>query len=163
MKKMLIIGAGGHGQVLAEAARACGYGEIDFLDDRNPVAIGGTDRLEALAGGYDGAIVSIGNNALRRDFIRRLQAAGANVATLVHPRAYVAPSAALGAGCVVLPGAVVHTNARVGEGCIVSIGAMIDHDARVEDFSHVNAGAVVPAGARASGRVAPGAVARQEN
>lgn len=163
MKRLLIIGAGGHGQVLAETARACGYDAVDFLDDRNPVAIGGTDRLEALAGSYDGAIVSIGNNALRRDLICRLQAVGANVATLVHPRAFVAPSAALGAGSVVLPGAVVHTNARVGVGCIISIGAVIDHDARVGDFTHVNAGAVVPAGARVEGLVPPGAVARQDN
>ena len=74
MKKLLIIGAGGHGQVLAEVAMACGYDRVDFLDDRNPCAVGTTDRAEALAGGYDGVIVSIGNNDLRRTLIQRLQA-----------------------------------------------------------------------------------------
>lgn len=158
MKKLLIIGTGGHGQVLAEVAMACGYDRVDFLDDRNPCAVGTTDRAEALAGGYDGVIVSIGNNDLRRTLIQRLQAVDAPIATLVHPRAFVAPSATLGEGSVVLPGAVVNTNARVGKGCILSIGALVDHDATIDDFSHVNAGAVVAAGKRAGGKVAPGAV-----
>lgn len=158
MKKLLIIGAGGHGRVLAEVAMACGYDRVDFLDDRNPCAVGTTDRAEALAGGYDGVIVSIGNNDLRRTLIQRLQAVDAPIATLVHPRAFVAPSATLGEGSVVLPGAVVNTNASVGKGCILSIGALVDHDATIDDFSHVNAGAVVAAGKRAGGKVAPGAV-----
>jgi len=158
MKKLLIIGAGGHGQVLAEVAVACGYDRVDFLDDRNPCAVGTTDRAEALAGGYDGVIVSIGNNDLRRTLIQRLQAVDAPIATLVHPRAFVAPSATLGEGSIVLPGAVVNTNASVGKGCILSIGALVDHDATIDDFSHVNAGAVVAAGKRAGGKVAPGAV-----
>lgn len=158
MKKLLIIGAGGHGQVLAEVAMACGYDRVDFLDDRNPCAVGTTDRAEALAGGYDGVIVSIGNNDLRRTLIQRLQAVDAPIATLVHPRAFVAPSATLGEGSIVLPGAVVNTNASVGKGCILSIGALVDHDATIDDFSHVNAGAVVAAGKRAGGKVAPGAV-----
>ena len=158
MKKLLIIGTGGHGQVLAEVAMACGYDRVDFLDDRNPCAVGTTDRAEALAGGYDGVIVSIGNNDLRRTLIQRLQAVDAPIATLVHPRAFVAPSATLGEGSIVLPGAVVNTNASVGKGCILSIGALVDHDATIDDFSHVNAGAVVAAGKRAGGKVAPGAV-----
>ena len=158
MKKLLIIGAGGHGQVLAEVAMACGYDRVDFLDDRNPCAVGTTDRAEVLAGRYDGVIVSIGNNDLRRAFIQRLQAVHAPIATLVHPRAFVAPSASLGEGSVVLPGAVVNTHARVGKGCILSIGALVDHDARIDDFSHINAGAIVAAGERAGGKIDPGGV-----
>jgi len=158
MKKLLIIGAGGHGQVLAETAMACGYDRVDFLDDRNPRAIGTTDQAEALAGSYDGVIVSIGNSDLRQVFIQRLQAIDAPIATLVHPRAFVAPSASLGEGSVVLPGAVVNTNARVGKGCILSIGVLVDHDAIIDDFSHVNAGAVVAAGKRAGGKIEPSGV-----
>jgi len=158
MKKLLIIGAGGHGQVLAEVAMACGYDRVDFLDDRNPCAVGTTDRAEALAGSSDGVIVSIGNNDLRRAFIQRLQAVHAPIATLVHPRAFVAPSASLGEGSVVLPGAVVNTHARVGKGCILSIGALVDHDATIDDFSHINAGAIVAAGKRAGGKIGPGGV-----
>ena len=39
-KKLLIIGAGGHGKVVAEVASACGYDNVKFLDDNSPEAIG---------------------------------------------------------------------------------------------------------------------------
>ena len=63
MKSLLIIGAGGHGQVVAETAAACGYEKMVFLDD-SPDAVK-TDELEELAECYDGAIVSIGNGVIR--------------------------------------------------------------------------------------------------
>lgn len=158
MKRLLIIGAGGHGQVVAECAKACGYEKIDFLDDNHPDAIGGIKRLEEIAAGYDGVIVSIGDNEIRRGLITRLQKINAPLVSLIHPRAYVSATAAIGSGTIVLPGAVIHTNANIGTGCIVSIGALIDHDAAVEDFSHINTGAIVGAGKRARGKVDAGMI-----
>ena len=160
MKSLLIIGAGGHGQVVAECAEACGYKKIDFLDDNNPDAVGGIDQLENKVTEYDSVIVSIGNNEIRRELIRRVQSINAPIATLIHPRAFVSPTATVGSGSIVLPGAVIHTNANIGIGCIVSIGALIDHDAVVEDFSHINTGAIVEAGKRAGGKVDAGQVVK---
>lgn len=158
MKSLLIIGAGGHGQVVAECAEACGYEKIDFLDDNHPDAIGGIKRLEEIAAGYDGVIVSIGNNEIRRELISRIQTINAPLVSLIHPRAFVSPTAVVGSGSIVLPGAVIHTNASIGTGCIISIGALIDHDAIVEDFSHINSGAIVGAGKRARGKVEAGVI-----
>lgn len=158
MKSLLIIGAGSHGLIVSETAEACGYEKIEFLDDNSPDAVGKTDQLEKLAGSYDGVIVSIGNNEIRRELIHRIQEADAPLVSLIHPRAFVSPSATVGNGSIVLPGAIIHTNARIGTGCIISIGALIDHDAVVEAFSHVNTGAIVGAGKRARGRVEAGSV-----
>ena len=158
MKSLLIIGAGGHGSVVAETAAACGYEKIDFLDDSSPDAVGKTDQLEELVNRYDGVIVSIGNSEVRRELIHRIQHVGAPLVSLIHPKAYVAPSASVDIGSIVLPGAVVHSNAGVGIGCIISIGALIDHDAVIEEFSHINTGAIVGAGNRASGKVGAGSV-----
>ena len=160
MKSILIIGAGGHGQVVAECAEACGYEKIDFLDDNYADAVGGIDELEDIAINYDGVIVSIGNNEIRRELISRVQIIKAPLTTLIHPGAYVSPTATVGSGSIVLPGVVIHTNAIIGKGCIISIGALIDHDAIVEDFSHINTGAVVGAGIRAGGRVDAGQVVK---
>lgn len=160
MKSLLIIGAGGHGQVVAECAEACGYEKIDFLDDNNPDAVGGIEELEEIATNYDSVIVSIGNNEIRRDLMRRVQIINAPLISLIHPRAFVSPTAEVGIGSIVLPGAVVHTNANIGIGCIISIGSLIDHDAVVEDFSHINTGAIVEAGKRAGGKVEAGQVIR---
>ena len=158
MKSLLIIGAGSHGQVVAETAEACGYGKIGFLDDSSPDAIGKMDQLEELVESYDSVIVSIGNNTIRRELVHRIQKTGAPMASLIHPRAFVAQSATIGAGSIVLPGAIVHSNVSIGSGCIISIGALIDHDAVVEDFSHINTGAIVGAGKRTSGKVDAGEI-----
>ena len=156
MNSILIIGAGSHGQVVAETAKACGYQKTEFLDDYSPNAIGKTDQFEKLAVFYDSVIVSIGNNEVRKKLIHQIQEVGAPLVSLIHPRAYVAPSATVGIGSIVLPGAVIHSNASIGIGCFISIGALIDHDAVVEDFSHLNTGAIVGAGKRASGKVDAG-------
>lgn len=158
MKRILIIGAGSHGQVVAETATACGYEKIDFLDDNSPDAIGKTYQLEKLAGSYDGVIVSIGDNKIRRELIHRIQKVGAPMVSLIHPRAFVAQSATIGAGSIVLPGAIVHSNASIGAGCIISIGALIDHDTVVDDFSHINTGVIIGAGKRTSGKVDAGEI-----
>ena len=160
MKRILIIGAGSHGPVVAETAAACGYEEFDYLDDRHPEAIGNTDQLEMMADEYDGVIVSIGNNEIRRTLICRLQSADAPLISLIHPRAYISPSAEVGTGSIILPGAVIHTNAKIGQGCIISIGALIDHGAVIDDFSHIDAGAVVGAGKWGSGKVMAGEIIR---
>ena len=160
MKSLLIIGAGSHGQAVAECAEACGYEKIDFLDDNNPDAVGGIDQLEEVVDKYNGVIVSIGNNEIRRELVTRLQIINAPLPVLIHPRAFVSPTTTIGSGSIVLPGAVIHTNANIGIGCIISIGALIDHDAVVEDFSHINTGAIVEAGKRAGGKVEAGQVIR---
>ena len=121
MKSLLIIGAGGHGQVVAECAEACGYEKIDFLDDNYTDAVGGIDRLETVATDYDGVIVSIGNNDIRRKVINRVQRINAPLISLIHPRAFVSPTTTIGSGSIVLPGAVIHTSANIGISCIISI------------------------------------------
>lgn len=85
MKSLLVIGAGGHGQVVAECAEACGYENIDFLDDNNPDAVGGIDQLEEVVDKYNGVIVSIGKNDTRRELIRRVQNINAPQISLIHP------------------------------------------------------------------------------
>lgn len=144
-RSLLILGAGGHGCVVAELARACGYSRIDFADDRSPLAVGSLDELPSLALRYSAAAVSIGNLPLRRDLLDRLENLSMPIPALVHPSSTVSPSARIGPGVLVLPGAVVHTNAVVGKGAIVSAGAVVDHDADVGPCAHVDAGAVVAA------------------
>ena len=145
MRRLAIAGAGGHGLVCADLARLAGYGEVLFFDDDPragegfpfPVA-GPVSEIAPL--GCD-AFVAIGSNAVRAAVQSALEGAGVRVATLVHPSAYVAPSAALGPGCAVMAGAVVNPFARLGRGCIVNTCASVDHGCSVGDFCHVAVGA----------------------
>lgn len=147
-KKILIIGAGGHGKVVKEVAEACGYKKVDFLDDNSSDAIGKIQELNLYLNEYENVIVGIGNNLFRNEMLDRLKKAGYQIPVLIHPTAYVSPSAIVSEGTVIEPLAIVNANSQVCKGCIISVGAIVDHDVVLEECVHVNAGAIVKAGAR---------------
>ena len=88
---------------------------------------------------------AFGDNKARLDWLRRLAEQGCALLTLVHPTAYVSPTAAIGQGTAVLPHAIVNTGVEVGKGCIVNCGAIVDHGCVIEDGVHLCLGAVVKA------------------
>lgn len=144
---LLIIGAGGHGNVIKEIAETIGiYEKIDFVDDYSLNAIGKIGDLEELHKKYDSAFVSIGNNHLRKELIYKLHLIGYEVPTLIHPTAYVSKSSYIGTGAVIEPKAIINANSYIESGCIISAGAIVDHDVVLGECVHVNVGAVCMAG-----------------
>lgn len=146
--KLLIIGAGGLGQVAKDIAETmkC-FSVISFVDDNSPLAIGKTEELEQLRMKYDAAFVAIGNNSVRRDLQLRCKKLGYQMVSIVSEDSYISKSSTIGEGVLVQPKAAINTNARIGDGVIISIGALIDHDTEVGEFSHINSGAIIKAGA----------------
>lgn len=147
MKKLLILGAGGYGRTVAEAAQGM-FDEICFLDDgkQGPGVLGSCDGYEAYAGEFQYAYPAFGSNDLRATWMRRLDEAGYRVPAIVHPRAWVSPSAVVEDGAVILAMACVGAGTKVRRGAIVNIGALIDHDCTVSFCVHAAPGAVVKAG-----------------
>ena len=149
MKHLALLGASGHGKVVADAALAAGWQSIVFFDDAWPrissnghwPVAGNTAALCARLTEFDGVIVAIGNNTIRWQKQQDLQAAGAHMATVVHPRACVSSYATLGAGTVVMAGAIVNVDAVVADACIVNTGASVDHDCVLENSVHISPGA----------------------
>ncbi len=149
LRKLLIVGAGGHGHVVSEVAVATGeYEAIDFADDNSSEAVGKIADLGTLHELYGCAFVGIGNNRLRGELIHKLEKIGYEIPVLIHPTAYVSKSAKIEKGTVIEPKALVNANSNVGVGCIVSVGAIIDHDVKLGDFVHANAGSIVKAGGK---------------
>lgn len=147
-KKLIIIGAGGYGRVVADIAEQSGiYGRVDFLDDNSDAddVIGRCDEFLRFAGSETEFYPAFGNNELRLEWVRRLQSAGCIVAVIVHSSAYVSPRAVLAAGTAVLPKAVINTSVMVGEGVIINCGAVVDHDCVIGAGAHICLGAVVKA------------------
>ena len=150
MPVLLIVGAGGHGKSVADAAlESCLWDEIFFLDDSWPGKVsngywnirGNTHQLDAWKSNCDSAVVAIGNNYLRMDLQSKLIAAGIKIATIIHPSARVSCFACLGAGCVVLANAVVNIDAKIGEAAIIGPSVVIDHDCCLGDGVHIATGA----------------------
>lgn len=153
-RKLAILGAGGHGRVVADAAEAAGWDDVRFFDDRGTHAgsmaawpvVGTTQDLLDGHSSFDGVIVAIGSNPVRRDLTRRLVEAGAAVAGVIHPRSVVSPHSRLGAGVVVLAGAVINVGTTLGDAVIVNTGATVDHDCTIADGVHIAPGAHLAGG-----------------
>lgn len=145
MKPLLLVGAGGHGRVVADVAELSGWAEICFVDDRWPdlKESGPWSVIAALRNLSDhltkrDVFVSIGANGPRLELHRQI---GAPAPTIVHPSAVVSRYASVGAGTVVLANAVVNAGARIGEAVIVNTAATIDHDCIIADGAHISPGA----------------------
>lgn len=149
-----ILGAGGHGRVVADAAAAAGrWQTVAFFDDRRSAGasvgrwtvLGDTEAFFAAAGSPSDLAperhVAVGDNARRDALASRCERLGLGLAVVVHPRAVVSPDAALSAGCFVAAGAVVAPGASLGVSCIVNHGASVDHDGRLGRAVHVGPGA----------------------
>jgi sugar O-acyltransferase (sialic acid O-acetyltransferase NeuD family) len=153
--RLLVVGAGGHGRSVAEAAELSGQFElVGFLDDALPVGeivlgipvLGPVASMAIQRAAADQAIVAVGNNTVRERLMQQLTAVGFEWATVVHPRAIMSPRAVLGAGSAVMAGAIVGTEARLGVGIIVNCGAVVDHHATVEDYGHLGVNASMAGG-----------------
>lgn len=158
---LLILGAGGHGRVVADVALELGFRRIAFLDDATngpdvdigiPV-LGPLQLAETLLEEWPLACVAIGNNQRRQELYESLQNAGFAMPALVHRSAVVSRFARLGDGVVVAAGAVINAGAEIGDACIVNTGARIDHDCVIGEATHVAPGATLSGGVVTGARV----------
>ena len=156
MKPLALLGASGHGRVVADAALLAGWASVHFFDDAWPMrasagpwsVIGTTVELVHARADYAGAVVAIGHGATRLRKQQELSAAGIPATSVVHPSATISPFAEIGAGSVICAGAVIGAFARLGVGCIVNTGASVDHDCELGDGVHVCPGARLGGGVR---------------
>ena len=155
MSALLILGAGGHAKVMADTALVSGAASsVVFLDDRcnlcdqlphvlgwpliGPLAL----ALEpASRDQFASAVVAIGHAVTRLHWIEQLQTAGYELPVLIHPTAWISPSARIGPATVVFAQATVQAQADIGKGVILNTGCSVDHDVHLSDGVHICPGA----------------------
>lgn len=145
--KLIIIGAGGHGRVVADIAeKTTDYEEILFLDDAD-ISSTGKYRVIGKIADYENHLedadffVALGDNELRKNVFMLLVSKKASIPTFVHPSAIVADDVTLGKGTVVIAGAVINCGANIGDAVIINTGSSVDHDCIVGSYSHIAVGA----------------------
>ncbi|MQU00184.1 UDP-N-acetylgalactosaminyltransferase [Pseudomonas sp. FSL R10-2245] len=149
LRKLAILGTGGHGKVVADTAEMCDWSNIEFFDDRWPSKTmlehwpikGDTQVLLSRLQEFEGVIVAIGNNSIRHSKINELLQAGANIISLSHPAAVISKYATIGRGVVVLAGVVVNASVKIGDGAILNTGCSVDHDCVLAECVHISPGA----------------------
>ncbi len=150
MSRLIILGAGGHGRVVADAAEeAAGWDAHQFLDDRSPglsssgawQVIGRIRDLELHLDEQAQYVVAIGHAGTRIRLVDVLETHAMTIASVIHPRAAISRYAVIGRGAVVFAGACVNVGAKLGRAVIVNTGATVDHDCELGDAVHVCPGA----------------------
>ena len=144
MNRLIIIGASGHGKVIADIAIKNGYSDIAFLDDRSDTVecagfpvLGNTQAYAQ----YPDAdfFVGIGSPRIRERYHHLLN--DAHIVTLVHPDAVISRRVEIGKGSVVMAGSVINSDTTIGEGCIINTCSSVDHDNKIGSFVHIAVGA----------------------
>jgi sugar O-acyltransferase (sialic acid O-acetyltransferase NeuD family) len=151
---ILIIGAGGHGQVVADIFLAglknnnSQAKPVGFLDD-NPTlhqqtflelpVLGAVTQLSAIA--HDAVIVAVGDNHTRQQIFHTLHRQNEQFATAVHPTAVIGAGVKIGAGTMICAGVVVNPGTHLGRGVILNTGCTVDHHNRLGDYVHIGPGA----------------------
>lgn len=155
MTTLAIIGAGGHGKVVADAAiTSSRYKRIVFIDSqyRNLVTQLGCDVVGddsyvpyLISKGYE-FVVAIGDNQVRASKYELLKRDGASLATIIHADAVVSSYAQIGAGSVVFAGVTINPDAKIGRNVILNTNATVEHDCVVGDHVHIAPGSVLTGG-----------------
>lgn len=146
--KLIIIGASGHGKVVADIAiKMNKWQSIAFLDDDESIktsmgleVIGKT----AVAVPYKDEsdfFVAIGSNATREKIQEKLMDEGLNLVSLVHPSAVIGTDVEVDIGTAVMAGVVINSSSRIGKGCIINTSSSLDHDNLIEEYVHISPGA----------------------
>ncbi|GAE31347.1 acetyltransferase [Halalkalibacter hemicellulosilyticus] len=145
--KLLIIGASGHGKVVADIALKMNrWQSIAFLDDDEKIKL--SMGLEVVGNSNEAMkhindcdiFVGVGNNEVRKRIQQNLEAEGATLPTLIHPNAVIAEQVEVAPGTAIMAGVVINCCSKIGKGCIINTGATIDHDNVMEDFVHISPG-----------------------
>jgi len=137
MKRIVIIGAGGHAHVIADIVRAEGNQVVAFLDDniKQPDCSGPISDYEKYLDSE--FIIGIGSSEIRK----RLSNLNVQWHTAIHPSTIISDSVEIGEGTVVMPAVVINSRSKIGKHCIINSGAIVEHDNQIGDYCHVSVGA----------------------
>jgi sugar O-acyltransferase (sialic acid O-acetyltransferase NeuD family) len=142
---LAVLGAGGHGRVVADSAHQLGW-DVTFFDDSRTGDVDGWriggrfSDIEVRASGFDGAIVAIGNNRARLGWSLRLKNAGIRLVTIADAASRVSSRARIGEGTFFAAGAVINVGVEIGLACIINTSASVDHDCVLSDGVHLSPG-----------------------
>lgn len=148
-RRVLILGAGGHGRVVLDILLETGDHQIvGFLDSNDAIhgrrvdgfpVLGDPQELTYLAQAHDvdAVIIAIGDNGTRRRLAREVEAAGLELVSAIHPSATLARNATLGRNVVVAAGTVVCAHTQIGDSVILNTGCIVDHQTMIGEGSHI--------------------------
>lgn len=131
-----IYGASGHGLVVADVAKSCGYENIVFLDDDKSKGFLAFDDIKENRDYH--IAFGIGNNQIREKLYKKVRENGFAIPILIHPSSIISPSARIEEGTVVMPNVVVNAKVYIGKCAILNSSCVVEHESIIGDFVHIS-------------------------
>lgn len=150
--RIVIIGAGGHAQVIADCIlrqreRDAAISLVGFVDDRVSIrgelilgfpVLGSLRELAAIP--HDGVVVAIGDNHTRAQIFTTLQKQREHLVNIIHPASIIAPDVRLGVGIMINAGVVVNSGTVISDNVILNTGCTVDHHNQIGAHVHLAPG-----------------------
>ena len=139
-KQVVIIGAGGHGKVIADIIEKSGDKIVGFLDDNKIGKIFGYKVIGKIADikkfqDKNNFVIAIGDNYLRKQIAEQNDV---NWYTAIHPSVQLAKGVEIGCGTVIMAGTLINSDAKIGKHVIVNTGTVVEHDNRIGNYVHLS-------------------------
>ncbi|MEA1916216.1 MAG: acetyltransferase [Campylobacterota bacterium] len=135
MSDIFIYGASGHGEVVSDVAKACGYKNIIFIDD-------GKSNFQSFedvkSQNHIPIAFGIGENRTRKKLFQNAENSFFEIVTLIHPSAVISSTCSIGIGSVIMPNVVVNAHSKIAKGVILNSSCVIEHDNIIENFVHIS-------------------------
>lgn len=135
-KNIYIYGGSGHGLVVADIAKSCGYEDIVFLDDDKSKGFLAFDDIKENRDYH--IAFGIGNNKIRAKLYKKVKENGFFTPILIHPSSIISSSARIEEGTVIMPNVVVNAKAYIGKCVILNSSCVVEHESIIGDFVHIS-------------------------
>ncbi|MDD3008358.1 MAG: UDP-N-acetylbacillosamine N-acetyltransferase [Arcobacter sp.] len=135
-KSIYIYGASGHGLVVADIARACGYDDVVFVDDDKSKGFLSFEDIKENKNSH--IAFGIGNNQIRAKLYKKVKESGFLTPILIHPSSIISPSSKIEEGSVIMPNVVVNAKATIGKCVILNSSCVVEHECKIDNFVHIS-------------------------
>lgn len=155
MKKIVLIGGGGHSKVIIDIIKSNNDFEIVGITEKNSMLkkingipiLGDDSILDKLFNqGVEYAFICIGISKginLRNTLYNKVKKIGFKIPTLIHRQAIISPYAKIGQGSCVMAGAIINSHAQIGENSVINTGSIIEHDCVIGNNTFISPGAIL--------------------
>lgn len=158
MKKIILVGGGGHCKSVIDVIETEGKFKIAGIIDRPNLlgskilgysVIGCDNDLNSLAKKYPYALITVGQiktSTLRKKLFNLVDKAKFILPKVISPFAYVSKHSLIGRGVIVMHNSIINANSSIGDNCIINTGALVEHDCNIFQNCHISTNATVNGG-----------------
>lgn len=152
MKKIIIIGTGGHSDSVRETIKSSykfKYKIVGFIDKFKEISKTNNilandiheDNCESFQKYY--FIVAVGNNEIRHEWFKKLNKYNLKTINVIDKSATIANNAIIGTGNFIGKNVTITSHVKVGNNNIINSGSILEHGSIVENSINISPGAVI--------------------